>query len=161
MRSTPEISFTQGVAIRAQHHEIYGRDKSDSSWSEQSFSGFAILNVVPKTNMPYSSCLISYTIMFRHDFPIFTTHPDLVYLDSASSAQKPQAVIDALSRYFASDYANIHRGAYDLSMQSSLLYEKAKKAVVKKLHANSDAEIVFTYNATYAFNLIAQGLVKS
>ncbi len=46
-------------------------------------------------------------------------------------------------------------------MQSSLLYEKAKKAVAQKLHASSDAEIVFTYNATYAFNLIAQGLVKS
>jgi cysteine desulfurase / selenocysteine lyase len=46
-------------------------------------------------------------------------------------------------------------------MQSSLLYEKAKKAVARKLHASSEAEIVFTYNATYAFNLIAQGLVKS
>lgn len=99
--------------------------------------------------------------MFRHDFPIFTTHPDLVYLDSASSAQKPQSVIDSLSRYFANDYANIHRGAYDLSMESSLLYEQSKKAVAQKLHAQSDAEIVFTYNATYAFNLIAQGLVKS
>ncbi len=47
--------------------------------------------------------------MFRSDFPIFTTHPDLVYLDSASSAQKPKQVIDSLSRYFATDYANIHR----------------------------------------------------
>lgn len=46
-------------------------------------------------------------------------------------------------------------------MQSSLLYEKSKKAVAGKLHASSDAEIVFTYNATYAFNLIAQGLMKS
>jgi cysteine desulfurase / selenocysteine lyase len=99
--------------------------------------------------------------MFRHDFPIFTTHPGLVYLDSASSAQKPKQVIDAISRYFATDYANIHRGAYDLSMESSLLYERAKRAVAKKLHASSDAEIVFTYNATYAFNLIAQSLVKS
>lgn len=71
--------------------------------------------------------------MFRSDFPIFTTHPDLVFLDSASSAQKPQYVIDALSRYFASDYANIHRGAYDLSMASSLLYDKAKKAIAEKL----------------------------
>jgi cysteine desulfurase/selenocysteine lyase len=99
--------------------------------------------------------------MFRSDFPIFTTHPDLVYLDSASSAQKSKQVIDALSRYFATDYANIHRWAYDLSMESSLLYERAKKAVAQKLNAHSDAEIVFTYNATYAFNLIAQGLVKS
>ncbi len=99
--------------------------------------------------------------MFRSDFPLFTTHPDLVYLDSASSAQKPQAVINALSRYFATDYANIHRWAYDLSMESSLIYEQSKKAVAKKLYASSDAEIVFTYNATYAFNLISRSLVKS
>ncbi len=98
--------------------------------------------------------------MFRHDFPIFTTHPDLVYLDSASSAQKPQWVIDTLSRYFAFDYANIHRGAYDLSLASSLLYDRAKSAVAKKLGARQD-EIVFTYNATYAFNLISRSLVKS
>jgi cysteine desulfurase / selenocysteine lyase len=98
--------------------------------------------------------------MFRSDFPIFTTHPDLIYLDSASSAQKPRAVIDALSRYFANDYANIHRGAYDLSMESSLLYDRAKQAVASKLGA-SPMEIVFTYNATYAFNLISRWLVKS
>ena len=98
--------------------------------------------------------------MFRSDFPIFTTHPDLVYLDSASSAHKPQAVIDSISRFFATDYANIHRWAYDLSMESSGLYDRAKSAVAKKLNA-TPAEIVFTYNATYAFNLIAQGLVKS
>ncbi|MDD2694196.1 MAG: aminotransferase class V-fold PLP-dependent enzyme [Candidatus Gracilibacteria bacterium] len=99
--------------------------------------------------------------MFRSDFPIFQTHPDLVFLDSASSAQKPAKVIDVLSTYFSTNYANIHRGAYDLSMESSLLYERAKKAVAKKLHADSDAEIVFTYNATYAFNLLSRGLVKS
>lgn len=99
--------------------------------------------------------------MFRSDFPIFSTHPDLVFLDSASSTQKPAKVIDALSTYFSTNYANIHRGAYDLSMESSLLYERAKKAVARKLHADSDAEIVFTYNATYAFNLLSRGLVKS
>lgn len=99
--------------------------------------------------------------MYRSDFPIFSTHPNLVYLDSASSSHKPQIVIDALSHFFASDYANIHRGSYDLSMESSLLYEKSKKAIAKKLYASSDSEIVFTYNATYAFNLIAQSLVKS
>jgi cysteine desulfurase / selenocysteine lyase len=98
--------------------------------------------------------------MFRHDFPIFQTHPDLVFLDSASSAQKPTAVIEAMSEYFRSNYSNIHRGAYDLSMESSILYDKAKQAVAKKLSARAD-EIVFTYNATYTFNLISRGLVKS
>lgn len=71
--------------------------------------------------------------MFRSDFPIFQTHPNLVFLDSASSTQKPQKVIDTLSAYFTTSYANIHRGAYDLSMESSILYEKAKKAVADKL----------------------------
>lgn len=98
--------------------------------------------------------------MFRSDFPIFQTHPDLVFLDSASSAQKPRQVIDAMSRYLSTSYSNIHRGAYDLSMESSLLYDKAKKAVAEKLRARAD-EIVFTYNATYAFNLLSRSLVKS
>lgn len=98
--------------------------------------------------------------MFRTDFPIFSTHPDLVFLDSASSAQKPRHVIEAMSNYLSTNYSNIHRGAYDLSMESSLLYDRAKSAVAKKLSARSD-EVVFTYNATYAFNLLSRGLVKS
>ncbi len=99
--------------------------------------------------------------MFRSDFPIFTTHPDLVFLDSASSAQKPKVVIDSLSRYFASDYANIHRGAYDLSMESSRLYEQAKLSIAHYLWLASYHEVVFTYNATYAFNLISRSLIKT
>jgi cysteine desulfurase/selenocysteine lyase len=99
--------------------------------------------------------------MYQKDFPIYTTHPNLVFLDSASSAQKPAKVIEAMSDFFKTSYANIHRGAYDLSMESSLLYDRAKKAVAQKLHADSESEIVFTYNATYAFNLIARGFVKS
>ena len=99
--------------------------------------------------------------MYRKDFPIFTTHTDLVFLDSASSAQKPLKVIDSMSDFFRTEYANIHRGAYDLSMESSLLYDRAKQAVAKKLHADSESEIVFTYNATYACNLIARSLIKT
>lgn len=98
--------------------------------------------------------------MFRQDFPIFSEHPDLVFLDSASSAQKPRQVIGALSQYFATNYSNIHRGAYDLSLESSMLYDRAKQAVAKHLNARAD-EIVFTYNATYACNLLSRGLVKS
>lgn len=99
--------------------------------------------------------------MFRSDFPIFSTHPDLVFLDSASSAQKPKMVIDSLSRFFATDYANIHRGAYDLSMESSRFYELAKTSIAKYLGLGSYHEVVFTYNATYAFNLISRSLIKS
>lgn len=99
--------------------------------------------------------------MYKKDFPIFKTHPELVFLDSASSAQKPQIVIDGMKNFFENSYANIHRGAYDLSMESSEIYDNAKKKIKEFLHAESHHEIVFTYNATYAFNLIARALVKS
>jgi cysteine desulfurase/selenocysteine lyase len=98
--------------------------------------------------------------MYKQDFPLFSSHPEVLFLDSASSAQKPQYVIDALSRYFANSYSNIHRGAYDLSMESSQLYDRAKKSIADALSARAD-EVVFTYNATYAFNLIARGCIKS
>lgn len=99
--------------------------------------------------------------MFKSDFPIFSKNENLIFLDSASSTQKPSLVIDWMKNFFETDYANIHRGAYDLSMNSSILYDKAKKKLAEFLWANSHNEIVFTYNATYAFNLIARSLVKS
>lgn len=98
--------------------------------------------------------------MFRKDFPIFTRNPDIVFLDSASSAQKPQKVIDDIASYMSGSYANIHRGAYDLSMDSSILYDKAKRKLAEFLGC-SQHEVVFTYNATYAVNLIARGLAKT
>lgn len=99
--------------------------------------------------------------MFKSDFPIFSKNENLIFLDSASSTQKPSLVIDWMKNFFETDYANIHRGAYDLSMNSSILYDKAKKKLAEFLWANSHNEIVFTYNATYAFNLISRALVKS
>ncbi len=99
--------------------------------------------------------------MYKKDFPIFTTHPELVYLDSASSAQKPRNVIEGMKEFMESDYANIHRGAYDLSMSASNLYDQAKEAVARCLWPVSPHEIVFTHNATYAFNLIARSLIKT
>ncbi len=99
--------------------------------------------------------------MFQNDFPIFQNHPDLVFLDSAASAQKPSHVIEGMRSYFENSYANIHRGAYDLSMDSSMLYDTAKQKVASFLGAENRSEIVFTYNATYALNLIARSLIKS
>lgn len=71
--------------------------------------------------------------MFRTDFPIFTSHPDLVYLDSASTAQKPRHVIDAMSNMLEKSYANIHRGSYDLSEMAETSYDASKDAVAKHL----------------------------
>lgn len=99
--------------------------------------------------------------MFKKDFPIFNSHSDLLFLDSASSTQKPNLVIDGMKEFFEKNYSNIHRGAYDLSMISSDLYDKSKKKFAKFIGADSLHEIVYTYNATYALNLIARGLAKT
>jgi cysteine desulfurase/selenocysteine lyase len=94
--------------------------------------------------------------LVRREFPIFATHPDLVYLDSAASAQKPRAVIDRLGEYYRSDYANVHRGVYRLSARSTELYEEAREKVRRFLNAADAREIVFVRNTTEAINLVAQ-----
>lgn len=105
--------------------------------------------------------LFNFYTMFRSDFPIFSTHPETIYLDSASTAQKPKKVIDSMSDIFSNSYANIHRGSYDLSERSEMLFESSKEKVREFLSAQSQHEIIYTYNATYAFNLLARSLVKS
>ena len=99
--------------------------------------------------------------MFQKDFPLFTSHPETIYLDSASTAQKPQKVIDALTNILTHSYANIHRWAYDLSEKAEVLYEGSKEKVRLFLSASSKHEIIYTYNATYAINFLTRSLVKS
>ena len=94
----------------------------------------------------------------REDFPILarTVHgKSLVYLDSAASAQKPQAVMDAVTRAYMHDYANVHRGAYYLSETSTAAYEAAREKVRAFINARSLSEVVFTKGATEALNLVA------
>jgi selenocysteine lyase/cysteine desulfurase len=98
---------------------------------------------------------------FRADFPVFTHYPDLVYLDSTSTTQKPRAVIDRLSLYLTSEYANIHRGAYSLSERSEELYAASKEAVKNLIHARSTSEIIYAANATAAANLLTLSLTRS
>lgn len=97
----------------------------------------------------------------RSDFLIFANNPNLVYLDSASTAQKPSVVIDGMRDFMERDYANIHRGAYSLSERSEELYDASKKAVARFIGARSVVEINYTYNATYALNLLVSSLVRS
>ena len=92
----------------------------------------------------------------REDFPIFGAHPELVYLDSGASAQKPQAVIDRVSRFYETGYANIHRGVYGLSAQATEDYDATRRTVARFLNAREEAEIVFVRGATEAINLVAQ-----
>ncbi len=79
----------------------------------------------------------------------------LVYLDTASSAQKPRCVMDAVTDLYSRHYANIHRGLYELSEVSTRLYDEARDKVRDLLGAASSREIVFTRNATEAINLVA------
>jgi cysteine desulfurase/selenocysteine lyase len=99
--------------------------------------------------------------MFRTHFPIFQTHPDLVYLDSASTAQKPKEVLEAMREMIEGKYANIHRGSYSLSEMSEVIFEDSKEILKSMIGALSRHEILYTYNATYAANLLTRSLVKS
>jgi cysteine desulfurase / selenocysteine lyase len=99
----------------------------------------------------------------RADFPCLqqTVHGrPLVFLDTAASAQKPAAVIDAMARVLRHDYANIHRGIYDLSQRATELHERARARVQRFINAAEAREIVFTRNATEAINLVAQSFVR-
>lgn len=79
----------------------------------------------------------------------------LAYLDNASTTQKPQVVIDAISDVYTNHYANIHRGVYDLSVEATELYEGVRKKVAKFINAKFAKEIIFTRNTTESINLVA------
>jgi cysteine desulfurase / selenocysteine lyase len=92
----------------------------------------------------------------RSQFPIFQNHPDLVYLDSASTTQKPMCVIEAEMNFYTHQNANIHRGVYDLAVTATQVYEATREKVQKFIHANASKEIIFTSGATEGINLVAQ-----
>jgi cysteine desulfurase / selenocysteine lyase len=96
----------------------------------------------------------------RRDFPILAREvygKPLVYLDNAASAQKPQAVIDAVTHAYSQEYANVHRGLHFLSNAATDAYEKARETVRRFLNAPSVEQIVFTKSATEAINTVAYG----
>lgn len=94
----------------------------------------------------------------RADFPILSLeingHPN-TFLDTAASAQKPQAVIDATLKMYSESYANVHRGSYYLSEAATEAYENARRIIQNFINAESENEIVFTRSATEAINLVA------
>jgi cysteine desulfurase/selenocysteine lyase len=95
----------------------------------------------------------------RTDFPIFSRTIDgapVVYLDSANTSQKPQVVIDAMSRFMEESYAPINRSAYRLAAEATELYEGARATVARFINARRPHEIVFTKNATESLNLVGQ-----
>ncbi len=97
----------------------------------------------------------------RKEFPILAREAygkRLVYLDSAASAQKPRAVIDAMKSAMEHSYANVHRGLHLLSNETTSAYEEARKTVARFLNASSPDEIVFTSGGTDAMNLVSYAM---
>lgn len=100
----------------------------------------------------------------RRDFPILSREvygKPLVYLDSAASAQKPRAVIDAISRTYEHEYANVHRGLHYLANAVTEAFEDARETVRHFLNAESTDEIVFTRSATESINLVADAFGRA
>src|SRR6478672_1408092 len=95
----------------------------------------------------------------REDFPILHQqvhgHP-LVYLDNANTTQKPQAVIDATSDYYASTNANIHRATHVLSERATRAYERSRVLLQRFIHAADSREVILTRGCTDGINLVAQ-----
>lgn len=95
----------------------------------------------------------------RQDFPILSQRvrgKPLVYLDNAATSQKPRRVIDAVSRFYASENANIHRGVHYLSERATAAYDDVRARVARFVNAPSGESIVFTRGTTEAINLVAQ-----
>ena len=96
----------------------------------------------------------------RADFPILSREVNgkpLVYLDNGASAQKPQVVIDTITRAYSHEYSNVHRGLHYLSNLMTDRYEAVRGTVARFLNAPSEQEIVFTSGTTEGINLVAQG----
>ncbi|QPC98745.1 cysteine desulfurase [Qipengyuania soli] len=98
------------------------------------------------------------TLTRKADFPGLVTADGQPwhYLDTAATAQKPQVVIDAMTRALGRDYATVHRGVYSRSANMTLAYEAARKRVADFIGAKSENEVVFVRGATEAINLVAQ-----
>jgi cysteine desulfurase / selenocysteine lyase len=96
----------------------------------------------------------------RSYFPCLLSYPELVYLDSAATTQKPAPVIRALEHFYTKSNANIHRGVYQLSQRATEQYDRARSIISRFISANSEREIVFLKGATEGFNLLAHSFLR-
>ena len=97
----------------------------------------------------------------RSDFPLLAGNPDLHYLDSAATSQKPRAVIDAIVDFYETSNANPHRGAYALSVEATDRYDGARRKVAKFVGASDADCLIFTRGTTEALNLVASSYGRS
>jgi len=91
----------------------------------------------------------------REDFPLLASNPDLHYLDSAATSQKPRVVLDAMMYYYTHDNANPHRGAYALSARATERYHEARERIAKFVGVRDSARLIFTRGTTESLNLVA------
>jgi cysteine desulfurase/selenocysteine lyase len=99
----------------------------------------------------------------RQDFPVLSRQVNgkpLVYFDTAASAQRPLAVIDAVADFYRNHNANVHRGVHTLSQEATELYESARRRLAAYINARSEREIIFTRGTTEAINLVAQSYLR-
>ncbi len=99
----------------------------------------------------------------RRQFPILSQQIDgkpLIYLDSAATAQKPQAVLDRMEKFYKEENANVHRGMHVLAERATVAYEHARETVGRFLNANRLDEVIFTKSCTEAINLVAISLSR-
>jgi cysteine desulfurase / selenocysteine lyase len=99
----------------------------------------------------------------RADFPILSQKVNgkpLVYFDNGATSQKPQVVIDAISKYYSEINANIHRGVHTLSQLATDAYEASRKTIQDHLNAKQNHEIIFTSGTTFGINLVANGFAS-
>ncbi|MEP7176681.1 MAG: cysteine desulfurase [Gemmatimonadales bacterium] len=100
----------------------------------------------------------------REDFPILSHRvrgKKLVYLDNAATSQKPRPVIDAVTRFYSAENANIHRGVHYLSERATVAYDAVRERVARFLNAASPSEIIFTRGTTEGINLVAQSWART
>ena len=90
----------------------------------------------------------------KKEFPIYQKNPNLIFLDTAASAQKPNSVIETIKNCYSYEYANVHRGVYKLSTNLSEKFEQVRKKSSLYIKAESEENIIFTKNATEAINLV-------
>jgi len=100
----------------------------------------------------------------RKDFPMLSKSMHgcpLIYFDSAATAQKPHAVIEALTHFYTRDYGTVHRAVYELSVNATLQYQEVREKIARLLHAKEAEEIIFTRGTTESINMVASSFGKA
>jgi cysteine desulfurase/selenocysteine lyase len=123
----------------------------------------SILRAQPNTRKNVTAKISFDVERVRQDFPILSraVHgKPLVYLDTAASAQRPLAVIEATDRFYRQHNANVHRGVHTLSQEATDLYEGARQRLARYINAASEREVIFTRGTTESINLVAQSYLR-